>query len=157
MGVARGLARHHAQAEALAGIIGRRFQPPVVEQERFALAAFDEQLPVVGPPQRVPQDFARPFGGHAGGIQDRGGGGVGVHERFALTDLGSEIGARGPIVTPNRASAPILAPSGPHPTFAERGVRSGASHRPKAAGRDGNQAGMRRGVTPAGDGRQTRP
>ena len=61
VGVARGLAGHHPQAEALGRIIGRRLQPAVIEQERFALGALNEQLAVVGALQRVPEDFASPL------------------------------------------------------------------------------------------------
>src|SRR6185295_1831323 len=69
----------HPQAEALGGVIGRRLQPPVVEQERFALGALDEQLPVVGAAQRIGQDFLGAGGIDSGGVEDRGGGDRRVH------------------------------------------------------------------------------
>ena len=60
VGVAGGLAGHHPQAEALGGVIGRRLQPAVVEDEGFALRPLDEQLAVVGARQGLAQDRRRP-------------------------------------------------------------------------------------------------
>ena len=39
---------HRAQAETLRGVVGRLFQPAVVEHQRFGLAVFEEQFAVVG-------------------------------------------------------------------------------------------------------------
>ena len=44
---------HRAQAEALGGVETGRFQPVIVEGERFALAVFQEQFPVIGALQRA--------------------------------------------------------------------------------------------------------
>ena len=84
MGVAGGLAGHHPQAEALGGVIGGRFQPPVVEHEDLALGALDEQLAVVGAGQRLAEDVGGALGIDAGGFEDRGGGDVSVHGRLIL-------------------------------------------------------------------------
>jgi hypothetical protein len=49
VGVAGGLARHHAQAEALDRVVGGALQPSVVEDQGFALGLFQKQLAVIGP------------------------------------------------------------------------------------------------------------
>ena len=65
VGVARRLARHDAQAEAFRGVIARRFQTPVVEQQALAVGALQEQFPVVGAAQRLGKHRLRPIRRHA--------------------------------------------------------------------------------------------
>jgi hypothetical protein len=79
VGVAGLLAGHHAQAEALGGVVGRALQPPVVEGQHLALRPFQEQLPVVGAVQGRLQAGERDLGGRFGGVEDGGGGGQRIH------------------------------------------------------------------------------
>jgi hypothetical protein len=97
VGVAGGLAGHHAQAESFGGVIGRRFQPAVVIEEALALRALDEQLAVVGALERLAQQLAGPLGVDAGGFEDGGGRGDRVHA--------GKIGSRPPRVTRRLALA----------------------------------------------------
>ncbi|MNY38761.1 hypothetical protein D3C86_1734060 [compost metagenome] len=75
MGVAGGLARHDAQAETLDGVIGGALQPAVVKDQGFALGLFQKQFAVVGAGQGRLQDGQGLVGGHAGSVEDGGGGG----------------------------------------------------------------------------------
>ncbi|MNI31505.1 hypothetical protein D3C73_853910 [compost metagenome] len=81
VGVAGGLARHHAQTEAFHGVVGGALQPSVVEDQGFAFGLFQEQLPVVGARQRGLQDRQGLVRGYARGVEDGGGGGDGAHGR----------------------------------------------------------------------------
>ena len=60
MGVARGLAGHGAQAEALGRVEARGPDAAVIERDHLALAVFQEQLAVIGAGQRPLQDAFRP-------------------------------------------------------------------------------------------------
>ncbi len=53
MGIARGFPRHGAQAEALHGIVARRFQAAIVEGEGLRQSVFEKELAVIGAHQRV--------------------------------------------------------------------------------------------------------
>jgi hypothetical protein len=59
MGVARGLAPHGAQAEALGRVVARGPEPPVVEEQRLRPAPLEEELAVVGAGDRVAQPGER--------------------------------------------------------------------------------------------------
>ena len=48
MRIADRLVLDGAQAEPLRGVVGRLFQPAVVEHQHLGLAVFEEQLAVVG-------------------------------------------------------------------------------------------------------------
>ena len=55
------LTRHRPQAEALGGIEAGALQMPIVEDEAFGLAVFQEQLAVVGLRQRLADDAVEPL------------------------------------------------------------------------------------------------
>jgi hypothetical protein len=73
VGVTGRLARHDAQAETFNSIVGGALQPPVVEDQGFALGLFEEQLPVVGARQGGLQDRQGLVRGYARGVEDGGG------------------------------------------------------------------------------------
>ncbi|MNQ89156.1 hypothetical protein D3C85_1044540 [compost metagenome] len=75
VGVAGGLARHDAQAEALDGVVRRALQTPVVKDQGFALGLLQKQLAVVGAGQGRLQDGQGLVRGHARGVEDGGRGG----------------------------------------------------------------------------------
>ena len=74
MRVARGLAAHGAQAEALGGVVGGVPEPAVVEDERFRPPALEEELAVVGAAGGVAQHPQRGLGVEGGleGAEARG-------------------------------------------------------------------------------------
>ena len=59
MGIAHRLAGNDAQAEALAGVIARRFQPAIVEQQALALAVLEIELAVVAARYRFAENLPR--------------------------------------------------------------------------------------------------
>jgi hypothetical protein len=73
MRVADGVVLDGAQPEALCGVVGRLFQPAVVEAEGLALAIFQKQLAIVGTLQ-ASQQFAADFVAIKIGTIDQGGG-----------------------------------------------------------------------------------
>ena len=79
MGVADGVILHGAQAEALRGVVGRLFQPAIVEHQRFGLAVFQKQFAVVGAGQAPRQFVANGIAVEVGAVEQGGCGGIG-HE-----------------------------------------------------------------------------
>jgi hypothetical protein len=71
MGIAGGFPRHRPQAKALAGVESRRFQPAIVKGERFGLAVFQVQFPVIGPFQRLIHGLLDPPPVHAGAAEEK--------------------------------------------------------------------------------------
>ena len=59
MGVARDLALDGAQAEPFGGVVAGGLDPPVIEQEHFGAAAFEEQFAILGPVRRRAEDGKR--------------------------------------------------------------------------------------------------
>ena len=59
MGIAGDLARHGAQAEALAGGIAGSAQPAIVENQAFGMGALDENLAIIGAVCGLAQDGKR--------------------------------------------------------------------------------------------------
>ena len=78
MGIAGGFAGHRAQAKTLAGVEGGGLQPAIVEAERFALAVFQEQFPVVGALECAVHGFLDFAPVHAGAGKEQVGIGHGV-------------------------------------------------------------------------------
>ena len=83
MGVADRVILHRAQAEPLRGVVGRLFQPAIVEHQRFGLAVFQEQFAVVGAGQASRQFAANRIAVEIGAVEQGGCGGIG-HERSGL-------------------------------------------------------------------------
>jgi hypothetical protein len=71
MGIAGGFPRHGAQAEALAGVEGGGLEPVVVEAERFGLAVFQVQFPVVRTFQRLIHSLLDPAPVHPGAGEEK--------------------------------------------------------------------------------------
>ena len=80
MGVAGGLFRDDPKAEAFTGVIGRRFQAAVVKKERFRFGPLQKQFAVIGPLQRVLEDFEGLVGFDPGAFEDGGRGDGDGHE-----------------------------------------------------------------------------
>jgi hypothetical protein len=56
MGIARHIALHRAQAETLGGVVAGVLHPSVIEDQRLGPAAFEEQLAILRPVGRLPQE-----------------------------------------------------------------------------------------------------
>ena len=73
MGIADRVVLDGAQAEALRGVVGRLFQPAVVEQQHFRLAVFEEQFAVVGAFEPALENFYGRWLVEAGAVEEGGG------------------------------------------------------------------------------------
>ena len=82
--VARRLSRHDAQTEPVGGVEGGGFQPSVVEEERLTAGPLQENLTVVGVPDRLGEHAPGGFRGQAVGLKEGGGFGVSRHEELRL-------------------------------------------------------------------------
>ena len=71
VGVADRLVLDGAQAEALAGVVGRLLEPPVVEHQHLGLAIFEEQLAVVGAFEAAGEVAAGVVAVEAGAVEQR--------------------------------------------------------------------------------------
>ena len=57
MGITDRLVLHRAQPKTLGRVVGRLFQPAVVERQNFGLAIFEIKLAVVGTIEGTGDDF----------------------------------------------------------------------------------------------------
>ncbi len=95
MGVAHRLVLHRAQPETLGGVIGRLFQPAIVEGERFRLAVFEEQFAVVGTFEAARNDGFDAAAVEPGAVDEGSGGGGHGGSVFALgPNIGRRVGHR---------------------------------------------------------------
>ena len=86
MGIADRLVLDRAQPEPLGGVVGRLFQPAVVEHQHFGLPVFEEKLAVVGAFKPAPNDLGEPWTVQTGAIDQRNGGrGHSVLQVFLLS------------------------------------------------------------------------
>ena len=77
-----------AQAEALGGVVGRLFQPAIVEHQHFGLPVFQEQLAVVGALEPARDDFGKLRTVQTGAVDQRNWGrGHAVLRLFSISRL----------------------------------------------------------------------
>ena len=88
MGIADRLVLDRAQPEPLGGVVGRLFQPAIVEHQHFGLPVFEEKLAVVGAFKPAPNDLGEPWTVQTGAIDQRNGGrGHSVLQVFCLSSV----------------------------------------------------------------------
>ncbi len=126
MGIAGGFARHGPKAKALAGVESGRLQPVVVKAERFGLAVFQVQFPVVGALQRLIHSLLHPVTVHAGAGEEKivvGHGSLRMRGCAAKSPAKTLIGPKISGVAAVPASAATAkAAIGPGPDARDRGV-----------------------------------
>ncbi len=84
MRIADRIVLYRAQAKPLRGVVGRLFQPAIVEHQRFGLAIFEEQFAVVGAVKPA-RDFMADLVAVEIGAVEQGGCGRISHENSSST------------------------------------------------------------------------